>query len=314
MTGTALEGLAELARVEAERQGLERQLAVAEEQRAVAEQRHQDAVSRLAAELDDVAKLESMSMTRILAGLRGSRESDLSREQAEAEAARYAATEAENRLSAAERGASDIRVRIHDIGDLEARKAELLAEREQEVLADPTQRVLGAQITALAQRQGALQAEAHELREAAVAAGRAHLALSEAGGLLQSAGDWATYDTFLGGGLMGDMVKYRKLDQAAERIRNADAALVSLAKELADVGIDSVGDIGVTELARTFDVWFDNIFSDWAVRDRIRQALGRVDLLLVGVRHVDEELRRRLDDVTARLSEATVERERLLLG
>lgn len=314
MTGDALTGLAELARAEAEREGLERQLAVAHQRAVQARQRLDEAVARLAAELLDVEKLESMSMTRILAGLRGSRDSDLTREQAEADAARYAAAEAESRLASAEREVSALQVRIHHIGDLDARRAELMAQREREVAADPAQQSLAARLDEIAQRHGALQAEVTELHEAAEASSRAHEALSRAGGLLQSAGDWATYDTFLGGGMMGDMVKYRRLDQAADHIRQADAALGRLAAELADVGIEAVGDVGITEMSRAFDVWFDNIFSDWAVRDRIRQARSRVDQLLLGVRGVDVELRRRLAEVTARLEETEAERERVLVG
>src|SRR5690606_41433107 len=97
----ALEGLAALAQAETEREGLVAQLDVARNRLAMAAQRHEEAVAHLADELEDVAKLESMSMTRILSGLRGSRDVDLSREQAEAEAARYPAAGTEARRAAA---------------------------------------------------------------------------------------------------------------------------------------------------------------------------------------------------------------------
>ena len=87
----ALRGLADLARDRTAREGLEAQLVVARQRLEDTEQRAAAAVDALAGELADVDRLESMSMTRILAGLRGRRDTDLDRERSEAQAAQYAA-------------------------------------------------------------------------------------------------------------------------------------------------------------------------------------------------------------------------------
>ncbi len=64
----------------------------------------QEELGRRRAELDDetrdVGKLESFSLTRIVAGLRGSRATDLEREQAEAQAADLRVAEAQARCDA----------------------------------------------------------------------------------------------------------------------------------------------------------------------------------------------------------------------
>jgi hypothetical protein len=52
-----------------------------------------------------------------------------------------------------------------------------------------------------------------EVREATVAAEVAAGRLEVARRKLGSACDWATYDTFLGGGLFGDMMKYERMDR-----------------------------------------------------------------------------------------------------
>lgn len=313
MTG-ALERLAELARQEAERSGLEAQVVVAREQLATATQRRDEAATRLASELDDVSALESMSMTRILAGLRGSRDLDLNREQAEADAARYAAAEAEARRVVAERELDDLWRRIAGLDDLPARRTTLLAEREREIAADPSSGPLSARLTELAERQGRLQAEVAELEEALAAAERAGVALMTAQQHIGGASGWATYDTLFGGGMVSDLAKYSRLDRAAVLMREADAALAHLAAELADVGVRQVGELGITQLARAFDVWFDNIFSDWAVRERIRQAAERVHQLLTGLAATSQELRTRRDATQAALDALAAEREGLLTG
>ncbi|GAA3526391.1 hypothetical protein AFL01nite_04960 [Aeromicrobium flavum] len=310
----ALQGLTELARLETERDGLQLQLAAANDQLADAERRHQDAVAKLETETADVEKLESYSMTRILAGLRGTRDVDLSRERAEQLAAQYAVAEADGRRQAAQREVDNRTERLAAIGDLEDRRTRLLAQREREIAADPASATTHARLTEIASRQGALAAETVQLQEAVEAAAHARVALAEASAHLSSAGTWATYDTFFGGGLVGDLVKHNKLDKAGELMRRADAALAHLGAELADVNVDAVGEVGITELARVFDIWFDNIFSDYQVRQRIREAATRIDGLLRDVDTVAGELATRAAGVTATLGGLEASRRELLLA
>lgn len=312
MTTPALQALSDLSRDRSARDGLETQLAQARQRLDEATRRAEQAVAKLATELQDVARLESMSMTRILSALRGERDVDLNRERAEADAAGYAAAEAEARREAAQRDVTSLIARINAYGDLEARRQQVLAERERELAADPASAEAAARLAELATLIGAGQAELVQLDEAAEAAGVARQALSAADSVLGNAGAWSTYDTFFGGGMISDMAKYHRLDQAAQLIRESDQALAHLATELADVGVGGVGGIRVDEMTRFFDVWFDNIFSDLAVRQRIREAAGKVDTALRGVLDVSSHLEARRAEVRASLTELAAEREGLL--
>jgi len=308
----ALQGLAEIARLEAEREGLQRQLDAARRHLEHAEERHREAVQRRDAEAADVRRLESLSMTRILAGLRGTRDTDLSREQAEHLAAQYAVDEADVRRRTAQREVDDRTERLAALDGLEGRRADLLELREREIAAGPASSDAWTRLTEIAERRGTLEAEVVQLREAQAAARDARAALGEASQHLGSASGWATYDTFFGGGLVSDLMKHNRLDQAGELMRRADAALGHLATELADVDIDAVGEIGITELARAFDIWFDNIFSDYQVRERIRDAAARVDGLLHAVDRVADELMRRLGGVETVLRDLEASRREVL--
>ncbi|SEB55336.1 hypothetical protein SAMN04489844_0501 [Nocardioides exalbidus] len=308
----ALDALAELARQQAEKDGLEARLDVARTRLSAADDRAGTATMRLDSELDDVARLEQVSMTRILATLRGRRDQDLDRERAEAEAARWTAAEAEERRRAAEVEVDGIAARLASFGDLTARRVELLAQREAEVAADPSSRATAARLEEVATALGERAAEAVQVDEAVEAARVAAECLDRAARHLGSAGSWSTYDTFFGGGFFSDMAKYDNLDRAAVLMRQADGALGHLATELADVGMSSVGGIEVNQLTSFFDVWFDNIFSDWAVRDRIREASGRVERARAGVTQTLETLGGRRTtclEASRRLAE---EREELL--
>ena len=69
-------------------------------------------------------------------------------------------------------------------------------------------------------------------------------------------------------------MKHDRIDAAGRLIAAAQDALVDLARELADV--ESVAglraDLGISPTARTFDVWFDNLFSDLSVRSSIKDS------------------------------------------
>ena len=312
MTTPALRGLTDLAHDGTIRDGLLAQLDVARERLAELQRRRDETVGALAAELEDVARLETMSMTRILASLRGRRDLDLDQERAEAEAARYAAAEAEARRTTAQQQVDVLEARVAELGDLDARRAALLEQRAAEVAADPAMAATAERVDEVAAELGVRLAEREQVEEALMAAGYAQRALSEAAAHLGGAGDWATFDTFFGGGVFTDMAKYDRLDRAAVLMRDADAALDHLATELADVGMQHVGDVGIGQLTGFFDVWFDNIFSDWAVRDRIRRAAERVAEVQAAVQGTAAALHERLSACDAEVERLTRAREELL--
>lgn len=301
--------ITEVARLRAERDHLTVRHAAANHEVEALEERVQEASQRLVDERRDVEKLESMSLTRILSAVRGRRVDDLDREQAEARAAEYAYATEHARWQAALREQAELVRRLNALGLLDERWEAALAAREAELSADTPQ---GRRLADLAGEAGRLEADRREVVEALDACVHAGRVLGAAAQHLGSAGNWATYDTFFGGGLMADMVKHQKLDRAAALLRDADAALHHLANELADVGIGPVGGVGVTELTKAFDVWFDNFFSDWSVAQRIDQARQRVAHTQQTLARLDADLRQRLaalDDQRTRLGQ---EREEVL--
>lgn len=269
----ALAELQEVARLRAEADHLDRQLRRAQVDAETAEQRSLAASVSLAKEKEDVVALESMSLTRVLASMRGRRIDDLEREQAEVRAAEYTYAVEQQRWQESVREVARLTSRLNVIGALDRRHEQALAAREQELGADSPE---GARLATLALEMGTHQEQLREITEAQEAAVAARGALEAAAEKLSSAGSWATYDTFLGGGMIGDMVKHQRIDEAAALIRRADTAMKHLSTELADVGQGGVGELGITEMSRAFDVWFDNIFSDWSVAQKIKQAQQRV--------------------------------------
>jgi len=271
-----------------------------------------EARSRLADEHEDVARLESFSWARIASTLRNSRASDLERETAERDAARYAVADAEARDGAARRDVAGLTAQLRALGDVQAAYAAALTAKEEWAVAHDTE--VAARITELATRRGVLLAEDAEAREAHAAGLQALELLGQADQLLSSAGSWATWDTFGGGGMLTDMMKYDKLDQVGRVLRAADVALGRFSRELADLRMAGVEAVGLDGMTRTFDVFFDNFFTDMRVRSRIQDAQHRVADALRQVDRTLREVAERGRAIAAELEDLGQRREDLLLG
>lgn len=259
-----------------------------------------------------VDALETVGPGRIWASIRGQREAELAR-------ARTALAAAEAELARAQDEVARQRGRLQaaggemsELGDVRARRKQALA-----ALEDRHRRAggtTGRELTDLALVLGTTRAQLAEVREPLQAAHDAQALLVDAVTMLQKARDWSTYDTFLGGGMIAGAVKHDRISTADDLLRESGRALERLAAELADVdGTARLVPVDVDGLTRTFDVWFDNIVTDWQVRDRVVRAHDRTQDVLETVRIVGRDLEQRERDLRAQ-AEAQAERRQHLLG
>jgi hypothetical protein len=291
---------------------LRRRISHSTPQLAALEKQVAEARATLDGESADVERLESFSVARIWSRLKGSHLTDLERETAEREAARYAVAEAEARRDVLLRDRAALEARLVELGDVESRLRSAMADKEAWVSGSGGESA--RELVSIAQRRGELVALDREAREAHAAGRAAHDLLSEAASLLGSAGSWSTWDAFGGGGLITDLVKYDRVDRATDTLRRADIALASFSRELADVHLPQVHGVRVDQLTRTFDVWFDNIFSDLAVRSRIGEAARRAEGALRQVEQALGALAQKSRDIAAETASLDARREQLLLG
>ncbi|MBR3867311.1 MAG: hypothetical protein IKM54_05925, partial [Butyricicoccus sp.] len=136
--------------------------------------------------------------------------------------------------------------------------------------------VNGAEIARLGSEMLTCENRRREIAEA-LASGRTALALAEdACKELASAENWGTWDVF-GGGLLADAIKHDKLQNAQRTIYSLQNALSGFRTELADVGSISA-DLTVTidGFMNFADYFFDGLFADWTVLNRIRDSLAHV--------------------------------------
>ncbi|RZI95065.1 MAG: hypothetical protein EOO67_03345 [Microbacterium sp.] len=259
----------------------------------------------------DVRRLERLSPTRLWATLRGEAEERLAIEKAEADAAGRAAVAAQQRLDHAAAAAQRITTDRAQLGNTEAAYRTAVAAFEGAL--QGTGGAAASEVTALIDALGRVSEESREIDEASRALHHARAALAEAYRLLDSAGGWATYDTFFNGGFVADLVKHSRIDEATRAFVQVNRALEGLSRELADIDAPALRGVEISESLAVFDVLFDNIFSDWMVRDRIAQAKNQALDLAARLDDLARYLSDRAAAAAHRTAELTARRERIVV-
>ncbi|MFG2107183.1 hypothetical protein [Micromonospora chersina] len=266
---------------------------------------------RLDAEQADVERLEGLTLSRVLAAVRGGRDDALARERAEADAARLRLAEAERLLAALRDESVRTQARRRRLATAPGEYAALLDERERLLTASDDPR--RPRLLELAEQRGRLTAEHRELTEAVGEARNAESALHHLGELLSRAADWSTYDA-LGGGLVTGLVKHDILDEAADASARVDRALAALRTELADLPGPALGPATgrMDELTRFTDIWLDNPFTDVVVLRRVERSRDETARSQGEVAALRRVLELRAAELGARLAAVETERGELL--
>ena len=258
----------------------------------------------------DVDKLEGRSLSAFFAGLRGNKEERLDKERQEARAARVKYDMALLERNQVE---DDLRRRKGELADLEtipAQREALLTQwaRDVKAMGGPT----GQAILTLEEQVAWCEGQRREIREAQTAG---EAALTAADDILQSlstAEDWGTMDMF-GGGLLSSMLKHDAIDEAQGKVEGLQLALRTFKTELVDVSIQADLTFTMDGSTQFFDVFFDNIFTDWAVQDEIHRSQDRVRQIKSEIQAVQEELVRQDSQRQEEIAQAQQELEELLL-
>lgn len=106
---------------------------------------------------------------------------------------------------------------------------------------------------------------------------------------LDSAEGWGTWD-LLGGGLISDLAKHSHLDDAQEQVEQLQDQLRSFKTELADVAVEADLQVSIDGFLRFADYFFDGLFADWTVLDRIKTSSDQVKATCSKVISVTDKL------------------------
>lgn len=215
----------------------------------------------------DVDRLEGgRSLAAFFYGVIGKMDQKLTRERREAYEARVKYDAAARELAAVEDALARDEAELRQLSGCEKNYRQALDEKAR------TLREKGGpaaeRLTGLEKELAEVERQKKELREALDAGETALRTADEILARLASAEDWATID-LVGGGFLSGMAKHSRLDEAQELVEQLQVELRRFKTELVDVSVDTDLQIEIDGFLRFADYFFDGLFADWAVMDRI---------------------------------------------
>ena len=254
---------------------LEKKLADKKEEFYRVEQGFTQLCKRLEKEKADFDKLQKASLSQVIAKIAGNYD-----EKCEKEYREY--IEVKRKYDDAQFQVEDVKQQIARIeAEMDRLKTAIPQKLKKLRESYPEGRELGEKLDAEREK---LLCQKKEISEAVSAIERTRDYAQEALLSLDSAGFAATFDVFGGGGVLTDMAKYSALEKAGGLVSSMRAAAEAMKRELLDVDIAFSEEIdAIDNGTRFWDIAFDNIFTDWAVKDRIEEnkhkLVGYVDKL-----------------------------------
>ena len=266
--------LLELQRQAAMKPSLEVKLTELQHQRQTFESEVTTLRAAFRKEQADVERLEGRSLANYFYQVVGRLDEKLDQERQEAYAAKVKLDAAERELAVIEADLQSVKTQLSEASVAEAKYRQELENKYAVLKASGTD--AADQIMKIEQKIAAKEAQKQEIKEA-ISAGRsadstADRVLSE----LKSAEGWNTWDMFGGGGIITHMAKHEHLDSAQDLVSNLQSKLRRFKTELADIRITANMQVNVDGFLRFADYFFDGLFADWAVGDKISQSISSV--------------------------------------
>ncbi len=293
--------LKDLQRRAARKVQLGSQLRELEEQRRELEAKVEELAAIKHDEQADVDRLESGGLAALFYSLIGKGEEKLDKERAEAAAAAVKYEAAARELADVENDLERFRAERRELENAEEEYRRALEAKAEELRRSGS--VAGRELLRIEAEIAAEESRKKEIVEA-IAAGSD--ALNTAQAILDELGDaegWATWD-LIGGGLISDLAKHSHLDSAQNNVSLLQSQLRRFKTELADVGSSVSGlQVNIDGFMRFADYFFDGLFVDWMVLDRIQQSTDQVEETYVRIKGVLDWLNKSLEQATARTNE-----------
>lgn len=141
------------------------------------------------------------------------------------------------------------------------------------------------------EQQALLLRQKKELEEAILATMNVYGLAKRAKEEYEAAHSYATFDLF-GGGIVGDIAKYDRISNAANLVLKLKSASWLMNKEIGDVkqaGLENLDEF--TQHMQAIDMFFDNIFTDISVRNRIQRNIDQLNSFIHQLDEIMQDLR-----------------------
>ncbi|MHA2245311.1 MAG: hypothetical protein ACXADY_10130 [Candidatus Hodarchaeales archaeon] len=231
-------------------------------------------------EYSDVEKLEKLSVTSLIARVKGTKDQQLEKEKLEyltvlnkEEAARRECQQLQDVIT-------QTLSQVHELEDLLDTKKEFEKELETlinqvcEGVPDPIEDAIEQRLAILEGQIGPITNNRSRTFRAKNHLEHAISDLDSALKSLQSASGFSTWD-LLGGGLIADSIKHSRMSDARNHVHNAHNNFQRAIQEYPEIR-RSLSSASVEEISFFWDGFMDNIFSDITARNKIHRSRDSV--------------------------------------
>ncbi len=222
------------------------------------------------AESLDVENIKRDSLANSLRKFFGKYEGKVNKETQEMFAAKMEYDRATENVSELLKQESELNVRLSELYELKHTVVDELAKREESIKNNISAESYKMYIE-IEQEHEFLSGQLVEAEEAIRAGNNVLITANNAMDHLNKAEDLATLDVWLDGGFLTHSAKYNHIEEAQRNFNILNSQVKAFENELQDVNLQaSYLSSEIDSTTRAVDFWFDNIFTDLKVRDRIR--------------------------------------------
>ncbi|MEG0857318.1 MAG: hypothetical protein RSG52_12660 [Terrisporobacter sp.] len=227
--------------------------------------------SQLKKELKDVENLKKLSLSSVMSTIMGNKGSKMEKEEQEYLMAKIKYDQCKSRVDLLKEDISSVETRLKSLADCETKYEDLLQIKIHLIDIDGDE-VNKKKLINMEKEIDDCLSKAKELDESIVAGNDLANEIIRCKKVLDSAKNWGTIDLF-GGDFISSMAKHNKVEEAQRHFTKISNLLSKFNKELKDVNINN---LKFSTTSITFDIFFDNIFTDISVNNKINESYGDI--------------------------------------
>lgn len=261
-----------------------------------AQRRLETLAERREKEYRDVEKLEKLSVTSLMARVKGTKDQQLEKEKVEYLTVLNKEEAAQRECQQLQDVITQTQSQVYELGDLLDTKNNLEKELETlinqvcEGVSDSIEDAIERRFAILEDQIGPITNNRSRIFRANNHLDHGISDLNRALESLRSASGFSTWD-LLGGGLIADSIKHSRMSDARNHVHNAHSNIQRAIQEYPEIK-SSLSSAYVEDISFFWDGFMDNIFSDIAARDKIHRSRESVRQAL----HDASNANRWLDD------------------
>lgn len=237
--------------------------------------------ANLKKEHKDVERLEKLSIFNLVATLMKNKEEKLQKEEYEYVMAKIKYDEQSTKVALTRENIQNLKDRLDTLSNCDNEYKQLLAKKV-ELIKNLGDSYNKEKLERLEFEIDKALSDKKEIEEAIAIGKKLLTEIKNAEKSLDSAKNWGTWDMF-GGDMISSIAKHNKINDAERSFSRIASLIASFNNELLDVRCEG---ITFSNTTIAFDIFFDNIFTDWAVQNKINDAINKVVILKRRVKEI----------------------------